>query len=206
MAAGRPPIDAVKPFAESCEENKAPILNVLKEVFANSSRVLEIGSGTGQHAVYFAQHLPYLTWLTSDVPANQPGIHAWLAEADLPNTRPPINLDVSHFPWPVPSVDAVFSANTLHIMSWQHVEDFFRGVGQVLARGGPCAVYGPFNYQNEFTCISNRRFDGWLKQRDPQSGIRNFEDLDQLAMTTGMELLSDYEMPVNNRILVWVKK
>ncbi len=195
----------MKPFSEACAENQDPILAILRETFSAIGSVLEIGSGTGQHAVYFARHLPLLSWQTSDLAANHPGIHAWLDEAALPNIRPPITLDVNANPWPVEPVEGVFSANTLHIISWPEVAQLFRGVGQVLLPGGVMCVYGPFNYGGEFTSSSNARFDDWLKARDPASGVRDFEAVCALAMQHGLNLTADHAMPVNNRTLVFRK-
>lgn len=195
----------MKPFAESCAENRAPILAVLREVFADRRRVLEIGSGTGQHACYFASALPFLTWQTSDLAENHPGIHAWLAEEGNTNILPPLLLDVRQPQWPVDAVDAVFSANTAHIMGWDGVQAMFAGIGRVLEPGGLFALYGPFNYGGKYTAESNARFDAWLRQRDPASGVRNFEDLQALAAGAGLELLRDYPMPADNRTLVWRK-
>jgi cyclopropane fatty-acyl-phospholipid synthase-like methyltransferase len=192
-----------KPFAESCEQNRAPILAVLREIFADRSRVLEIGSGTGQHAVYFAPELPHLVWQTADVPAHHAGIRAWLEDAALANVLPPIALEVSETSWRSGRYDAVFSANTLHIMSWPEVERFFEGVGTVLEPGGVLAVYGPFNYSGAYTSESNARFDAWLKARDPASGVRDFEAVDALAHAQGLVLQHDIAMPANNRTLVW---
>ncbi len=195
----------MKPFSEACENNQAPILAILREAFSTVHSVLEIGSGTGQHAVYFARHLPYLNWQTSDLAANHPGIHAWLDEAALPNTRPPIALDVNANPWPVEAVDGIFTANTLHIISWPEVEQLFRGAGQALLPGGVMCVYGPFNYGGKFTAPSNARFDEWLKARDPASGVRDFEAVCALALRHGLTLVADHAMPVNNRTLVFHK-
>jgi cyclopropane fatty-acyl-phospholipid synthase-like methyltransferase len=192
-----------KPYSESCEQNREPILAVLKQAFADRSQVLEIGSGTGQHAVYFGADLPYLRWQTSDVLAYHPGIRAWLADAALPNVLAPLELDVSLQHWPNSRYDAVFSANTLHIMGWPEVIRFFEGVGAVLAPGGVLVVYGPFNYNGQFTSESNARFDGWLKARDPASGVRDFEAVDALARGQGLILQQDIAMPANNRSLVW---
>jgi cyclopropane fatty-acyl-phospholipid synthase-like methyltransferase len=194
-----------KPFAESCAENQLPILDVLRREFATVQRVLEIGSGTGQHAVFFAQQLPHLIWQTSDVTAYHPGIMAWIDDAGLANVQAPLALDVVRDPWPDETFDGVFSANTVHIMSWPEVELMFAGVGRALTAGGRFCLYGPFNYGGEFTSASNARFDQWLKARDPNSGVRNFEDLEQLAATAGLRFLRDYAMPANNRILVWTK-
>lgn len=195
----------MKPYAESCDENRGPILEVIGPLFADASGILEIGSGTGQHAVYFAQRMPHLIWYTSDRAENHAGIGQWLEEAALSNTRPPLVLDVAQDAWPSIEVDAVFSANTAHIMAWSEVQGMFRGVGHLLTQGGLFALYGPFSYRGRHTSESNARFDAWLKARDPRSGIRNFEDLDALAEQSNMTLLEDYEMPVNNRILCWRK-
>lgn len=195
----------MKPYAASCDENREPILAVLKPLLTEHKSVLEIGSGTGQHAVYFGEQLPYLTWQTSDQLEYHQGINAWLQDAQLPNVLAPLVLDVRQVAWPKLQVDAVFSANTLHIMSWAAVQACFAGVGSLLAANGLFIVYDPFNYGGQFTSASNARFEQWLKQRDPESGIRNFEDLQVLATKAGMELQADYEMPVNNRVLVWRK-
>jgi len=195
----------MKPFSQSSIENKDPILNVLRAEFADRRRVLEIGSGTGQHAVYFAGELSHLIWQTSELMENHAGIHAWLDESSLSNVVAPITLDVTQNPWPAVEADAVFSANTVHIISWPAVVDLFAGVGALLPAGGVFVLYGPFNYGGQFTSPSNARFDEWLKARDPMSGVRNFEALDSLARTHGMALWRDYEMPANNRTLVWRK-
>ena len=195
----------MKPFAESCEQNKLPILEVLRTEFAHATRVLEIGSGTGQHAVFFAAQLPYLEWQTSDVRDYHSGIKAWIDEARLPNIRAPLDLDVSDA-WPRASYDGVFSANTVHIMAWAEVEATFAGIGTVLEGGGRFCLYGPFNYGGKFTSDSNARFDQWLKARDARSGVRDFEALDRLARAAGMDLTNDYAMPANNRTLVWRKR
>lgn len=195
----------MKPCAESCEENKLPILNVLRIEFARVNRVLEIGSGTGQHAVFFASQLPHLHWQTSDVREYHAGIQAWIDDARLPNVAAPLDLDVRTGPWPEQQYDGIFSANTVHIMGWPAVAAMFSGIGKLLAAGGVFCLYGPFNYNGAFTSPSNARFDQWLKARDPVSGVRDFEALDGLAQAAGMRLHKDYEMPANNRTLVWLK-
>lgn len=194
-----------KPFSESCVQNGEPILAVLRALFADCSHVLEVGSGTGQHAVYFGAELTHLRWQTADVPQHHAGIRLWLAEAGLANVLPPLALDVNQTGWRSGRYDAVFSANTLHIMSWPEVEKFFEGVGEILESGGILAVYGPFNYNGAFTSESNARFDAWLKARDPASGVRDFEAVDALARAQGLHLQQDMAMPANNRTLVWRK-
>lgn len=194
-----------KPYSESCDQNKDPILDVLRKEFSQVRYVLEIGSGTGQHAVYFGEHLPHLVWQTSDIVIYHAGIRAWLDEAALPNVLPPLALDVEHDPWPTRQ-DAVFSANTVHIMGWPQVQCMFAGIGKVLAPSSVFCLYGPFNYHGAYTSPSNARFDAWLKARDPASGVRDFEALDVLAGKAGLLLTQDHEMPVNNRMLVWRKR
>jgi len=195
-----------KPYAASCDENRQPILDVLGPLFADVGTVFEIGSGTGQHAVFFAAEMPHLRWQTSDRQEYHPGIRAWLAGCEACDLPPPITLDVLADSWPRDSYDAVFSANTAHIMGHAEVEAMFRGVAGILKPGGVFALYGPFNYGGRFTSDSNREFDHWLRERDPRSCIKNFEDLDALAAELGLELAEDHEMPVNNRILVWRRK
>lgn len=196
----------MKPFAESCVQNREPILAVLNPLFVDCREVLEIGSGTGQHAVYFAGAMPHLRWHTSDVEDNHPGIRLWLDEAGLENVAPPIRLDVMQPDWPALQVDAVFSANTLHIMDWGMVKACIVGVGSLLEEGGLFTVYGPFNYGGEYTSDSNARFDQWLAQQNAGRAIRNFEDVNALANQAGMILKEDYAMPANNRILCWEKQ
>jgi cyclopropane fatty-acyl-phospholipid synthase-like methyltransferase len=191
-----------KPYAPACDRNRESILAVLREHLAGRRRVLEIGSGTGQHAVHFAAAMPWLVWQCSDVAESLPGIRAWLGEAGLPNTPPPLALDVRGA-WPTERFDAVFSANTLHIMGWREVETFFERLPEVFAGSATLVVYGPFNYGGEYTSASNRDFDGWLKARDPASGIRDFEAVDALARGAGLHLVADVAMPANNRTLVW---
>ena len=198
-------VEDPKPFSDACERNKEHILGVLRQVLARSQRVLEIGSGTGQHAVFFAAALPHLRWQTSDLAIHHPGIQAWIRASGLANVLAPCILDVDAPVWPVQEMDAIFSANTVHIIAWPQVENLFHGVGRTLQAHGVFCLYGPFNYRGEFTSASNAQFDAWLKQRDARSGIRDFEALDGLAQQHGMVLQDDYAMPANNRILVWRK-
>lgn len=195
----------MKPFSEACEQNKKPILEVLQAEFFNCNRVLEIGSGTGQHAVHFGQNLNQVIWQTSDRMENHAGIREWLADSENSNVLTPILLDVAQGPWPAETYHGVFSANTAHIMSWEQVRAMLHGINKVLEKDGVFCLYGPFNYGGAYTSDSNKRFDSWLKDRDPDSGIRDFEALDSLAEKHGWILKQDYEMPVNNRTLVWRK-
>jgi cyclopropane fatty-acyl-phospholipid synthase-like methyltransferase len=193
----------VHSLSEACERNKGPILRVLTEAFAQSRVVLEIGSGTGQHAVHFATHLPHLCWQPSDTGEYLAGLREHLALAGPANLRAAIELDVRRKPWPHDRVDALFTANTLHIMGWSAVEAFFGGVGMVLSAGGTLCVYGPFRYDGRYTSSSNADFDRFLQARDPDSGIRAFEAVDALAKKEGLELVADHSMPANNQLLVW---
>lgn len=204
-----------KPHSPSCERNRGPILAVLREYFAQCRHVLEIGSGTGQHAVHFAKAMPWLRWQCSDRAEYLPGIRLWLDEAGLANTPAPVELDVAVGPWPSPSpllpragegstgFDAAFSANTLHIMGWAQVEAFFAGLRTALIDNATLVIYGPFNYGGAFTSDSNRAFDASLKARDPRMGIRDFEAVVGLAQGIGLRLVDDVAMPANNRCLVW---
>ena len=188
----------MRPFSDASERNRAPILEVLKRVFAKARSVLEIGSGTGQHAAYFAPELPHLVWRASDVADNLPAIRQWITEP------PPIELDVDT-EWPELDVDAVFSANTCHIMSWPQVERMFAGVGKIPGLKIFC-LYGPFNYGGRNTSESNARYDAMLRARDPASGVRDFEKIKALAEGEGLSLAEDNAMPANNRLLVFQKQ
>lgn len=192
-----------KPYAPSCERNREPILAVLRRHFHDRHRVLEIGSGTGQHAVYFGAALPQLQWQTSDRAEQHEGIRAWLAEAALPNVLQPLMLDVMSDDWPPPGYDAAFSANTLHIMSWPAVKSCFAGLGRVLTEDARMVIYGPFNVDGHYTSASNAEFDRWLKARDTEMGIRDLAAVDALAAAIGLRLIEDVAMPANNRCLIW---
>jgi cyclopropane fatty-acyl-phospholipid synthase-like methyltransferase len=195
----------MKQYSSSCVQNQAPIFKIIKPLLQDKRTVLEVGSGTGQHAVYFAEKMPHLNWQSSDQMQYLSSINAWIDEANLSNTAPAINLDVTQA-WPALEFDVIFSANTTHIMSWEMVVDFFQGVGKSLSENGLFILYGPFNYNAQYTSQSNANFDRWLKDRDAQSAIRDFEKLNTLAQQAGLILMNDYAMPANNRILVWQKK
>lgn len=190
-------------YSAAAERNQDPILEILREVFADRREVLEIGSGTGQHAVYFSAALPQLRWQPSDRPEVLPGLAAGLAANAPPNCRAAVGLDVTTADWAVFPVDAVFTANTLHIMSWEAVIACFQGIGRILSAEGKLCVYGPFRYAGEFTTPSNAAFDRSLRQRDPASGIRDIEAVCDLAAAQDMVLLADHAMPANNQLLVW---
>jgi hypothetical protein len=155
--------------------------------------------------VYFAPHLPHLTWQTGDVPDYHAGIQRWLDEAALPNVLPPLNTDARSDGWKTLTPDAIYSANTLHIMDWGAVEAFFAGAGRALGAGKTLVVYGPFHYHGKPTSESNARFDAMLRERDPASGVRDFVAVDDLARAQGFSLVEDVAMPANNRTLVWRK-
>ena len=191
------------PFSQACENNRAPILAVLEQAFADRRQVLEIGSGTGQHSVYFAPRLPHLVWQTSDLAENHAGIRAWHAAHPAPNLRPPLLLDLASSAWPDGPFDAAFSANTAHIVAWPLVQRLFALAGAHLPAGGVLALYGPFNYGGSYTSDSNRAFDAWLRARDPASGIRHFEDIVALASQHQLALQRDHAMPANNRLLLF---
>lgn len=192
----------MKTFSDDAEQNKSPILQVLRRILSDTVFVLEIGSGTGQHAVFFGTSLSHLSWQTSELEEQHAVIRYRLGKAGLPNVLPPIILDVGD-EWPELSCDAVFSANTVHIMSWPQVELMYSGIGKALQKDGLLVLYGPFNFDGGFASESNRKFDEWLKKKDPESGIRNFEDLNLLAEENGLLFKEEVLMPVNNRILVW---
>jgi len=191
------------PVSAAADRNKAPILAIISREFAVCRTVLEIGSGTGQHATYFAANLPHLYWQPSDTGEYLPELREQLAQVSIPNLRPVIELDVRAAAWPVEPSDGIFSANTLHIMSWGSVQHFFRGVGSVLRSPGVLCVYGPFRYSGHYTSESNAVFDNYLRDRDPLSGIRDFEALEELARAQGLVLSADHAMPANNQLLVW---
>jgi Protein of unknown function (DUF938) len=225
----------MKPHSPSCDRNRDPILAVLREHFADRHEVLEIGSGTGQHAVHFAAAMPWLRWQCSDDESALDGIRLWLDEAALPNTPEPFALQATTSPTAgfaprlrppanaraqmseksqanaqaevVPRYDAIFSANTLHIMGWPEVEALFAGIaaetGRGLSQDLTLAIYGPFNEGGRYTSDSNRQFDVWLKARDARSGIRDFEAVNNLARAIGLRPIADIAMPANNRMLVW---
>lgn len=193
-----------KPYSPAAEQNRDAILPVLQEVFATAQNLLEIGSGTGQHAVYFGQHLAHLNWQASDKEEHVAGIQLWIDEANNSNVPPAIVIDVSQ-QWPHRSFDSAFAANVAHIMHWHEIEAMFAGLATVLTPGAIFCLYGPFNINGRYTSESNREFDQWLQARDPHSCIRDKDDLNKLAKNNNFDLHKDWEMPCNNRILSWKK-
>ncbi|WP_233839963.1 DUF938 domain-containing protein [Dyella sp. 2HG41-7] len=194
-----------KPYSPASERNREPILAVLRTWFADRRHVLEIGSGTGQHGVHFAAAMPHLEWQSSDREENLAGLRQWLDEAALPNTPPPLELDVTDT-WPNDHYDAIFSANTLHIMAWQEVERMFAALPSVTVAGACLAIYGPFNVDGRFTSDSNAAFDRELKMRGAHMGIRDTAVVDALAASIGFELIDDVAMPANNRLRLWKRR
>lgn len=191
-----------KPFAEAAARNAEPILEILRQEFRDSRQVLEIGSGTGQHATRFAAELDHLTWQTSDLDVNHAAIRAWIADSRLSNVLPPISLDVASADISS-SYDAVYSANTAHIMSFDEVVRMFSLVGRTLRRGGVFCLYGPLRRFGKFNTESNARFDASLRARDPTMGIRDLEELDDLGAAHGLRRTGLYAVPSNNKVAVW---
>jgi cyclopropane fatty-acyl-phospholipid synthase-like methyltransferase len=192
-----------KPWIQAAENNKQAILHDLRRYLEAARDVLEIGSGTGQHAVHFATYMPWLVWHTSDLLAQHAGITAWIDDAGLENLPPPLRLDVAAGQWPRRNFDAVYTSNTLHYLSWHGVEALFEGVASLLASDGWFVVYGPFNEAGRFTSDGNRRLDLWLRQHDPEFGLRDRVEIETLARDNGFELHAAHPMPANNWLLVW---
>lgn len=196
----------MKQFPEACERNKLAILEVLQEILTTPGLVLEVGSGTGQHAAFFSRHLPHLDWQPSDLPQNLPSIRAWAADEGPQNLLEPLILDLLSDPWPISQAQAIVCINTIHIVSWDAVEELFRGAGRLLPTGGVIYAYGAYRYADRPLEPSNQQFDRWLKVRDSGSGIRDFEAVDRLAKQNGLLLVDDRAMPANNRSIWWVKR
>ncbi len=192
-----------KQFSPACERNQDPILTHLKTYLSKAMNVLEIGSGTGQHAVYFSRHLPHLQWQTSDRAENHASIHAWIEEDGNPRVLPPLVLDVGSQHWPAQIFDGVFTANTCHIMHWEEVQQMFANLRQILSAEGVFIVYGPFNYDGQFTSLSNQEFNAALQAQAAHRAIRDISDMQQLAAQNGLMLLEDLAMPAHNRLLIF---
>ena len=186
------------------ERNKAPILAVLQRILPPTGTLLEVASGTGQHAVHFAQHLPNWTIYPSDVDAdNLASIQAWQREAELPNLRLPLQLDVCHADWDVAPLDALFNANMIHIAPWEVAVGLISGAARYLIPGGLLIIYGPFRIADQHTAPSNQTFDDSLRQRDPRFGVRDLEAVVALAREHRFTLSECVEMPANNQLLVF---
>lgn len=197
---------ADRPFTEYAARNTAPILEVLRRELADAREVLEIGSGTGQHAVAMATALPHLCWQTSDLAENHAAVNAWIDSVEVTNVRRPLDLDVRRASLPEATQDAVFSANTAHIMSIDTVRAMFLLVGRVLRNGGRFCLYGPFRQDGMFNATSNAEFHVSLRARDPDMGIRHLEALDEFARDAGLVRRRMYAMPANNHLVVWHKE
>ncbi|QOC21852.1 DUF938 domain-containing protein [Wenzhouxiangella sp. AB-CW3] len=191
------------PASPAAERNKQPILDVLQSRLPREGRVLEIGSGTGQHAVYFARHLPGIQWLASEMPAHLPLLGARINQEGDGMLRP-IELDVIG-DWPDQSFDAIFTANTLHIMPWSHTPVLIERVSNRLVEGGELIIYGPFHDGGRHTSESNRQFDRMLRSRDGDMGVRDSAEIIRHARDHGLSATADIAMPANNRILVFGK-
>lgn len=197
--------DILLPFSEACERNKQAIAQVLKVVLPSRAIVLEIGSGTAQHAVYFAEYLLDIQWQCSDVRAQLPAIKARLAMEGKGRLPMPIELDVPTEAWPSGPFDAVFTANTLHIMPWDHTSVLLERAGTVLKPGGLLLIYGPFLDGGVHTAPSNEAFDRSLKARDPAMGVRDALQVKTLAAEHGLVAEADLALPANNRMLLFRK-
>jgi SAM-dependent methyltransferase len=193
-----------KPFATAADENKEAIAAVLLTELSNASEVLEIGSGTGQHAVHFSQLMPHLRWHCSDQGNHIAGIQLWLESAGLNNTPPAFILDVNQ-DWPQQVYDAAFASNIAHIMHWSEIECLFEGLSQALGHGAYFYLYGPFSFNAQFSSESNQVFDQYLRQKDPLSGLRDKNELDQLALSHRLMPAKCWALPANNHILSWQK-
>ena len=194
-----------KPFSQACENNKQPILEVLSRYLTEPASLLEVGSGTGQHAAFLSGMLPHIRWQPSDVMGNLAGISSWTEETGHPNLATPILFNVNQTDALPQAHDHLFSANTLHIMSWPEVETFFTLIPQLVNTAGYVFFYGPFKYNGDFTSPSNANFDLWLKERGQHQGIRDFEAIAGLAEQADLSLVEDVRMPANNQVLVWKK-
>ena len=192
-----------KQFSQACENNKQPISAVLKNYLNEAGQLIEIGSGTGQHAAHCAPLFPHIQWQPTDLAANLASIEAWRQDTGVDNLRPAIELDIRQPPVIDTRFNYLYSANTLHIMAWETVEDLFRQMGAWLLPGALVFFYGPFKYQGQFTTESNAQFDLWLKSNGAHQGVRDFEAIETLANAMGLQLLEDVAMPANNQLLIW---
>jgi cyclopropane fatty-acyl-phospholipid synthase-like methyltransferase len=185
--------------------NQAPIADVLAQELEADAFVLEIGSGTGQHAAYMTRHLPSIKWQPSELAGRLEGINGWRQRSAQVGFLPPLILDVSQDLWPVKQVDAVFSANVVHFIGWPQLRSMMTGIARVLKRSGLALLYGPFNYAGQYTSEGNQRLDQWLREQNPEAGIKDFEQVILTARKEKLRLLKDIAMPANNRMLVLQK-
>lgn len=192
-------------YSEACVRNQEPIRQVMVDWIDSPGLLLEIGSGSGQHALYLSAAFPQLRWQPTDVADWLPSLRQNLCPCPA-NLLEPLVLDLQDSAWPIREANLVFSANTLHIVDWFKVEAFFRGAGRVLSDQGLLFIYGPMRYAGHYTSDSNASFDQWLQQRDPHSGIRDFEAIERLAQAAGLVLEEDRSMPAHNQMLVWRKR
>ena len=190
-------------YSQASENNKQAILSLLHDILADTVDVLEIGSGSGQHALFFSQHLPNLNWQATELSDGITALEENIKQYAPDNVLKPVELDVCKHPWNVSKSAAIYTANTLHIMPWASVAEFFIGVGKNLNPQGLLCIYGPFKYKGEFTTQSNADFDQWLKRSNPMSGIRDFEKISELALGQGMSLVNDFPMPANNQLIIF---
>jgi len=192
----------VKPW---CERNSKPILKVLKKYLKTTTRLLEVGSGNAQHAVYFASSLSHLTWITSELPLHHEQIGLWLKDSPAKNLQGPLSFEIGVNAFPATDIDAIFSANTFHIMPWEVVKKLIKQAGTNLNDDSLFLVYGPFQYNGKFTSKSNEEFHHKLRQNASHQGIREFKDVHAQFLKRGFTLVDDISMPAFNQILIYKK-
>ena len=198
-------IESALPFSQSCENNKGPILEKLKKILVTNKHVLEIASGTGQHATFFSNELPHLAWQPTEIPSQIRNLSLRLTASQSVNLLPAVELDVDQEEWGVPETEAIFTANSLHIISKESVKNFILQAGEILKKRGRLIVYGPFKYNQRFTSSSNADFDNVLRERSSDSAIRDFEWVCDLCESENLFLETDFAMPANNRLLFFKK-
>ncbi|HLJ63501.1 MAG TPA: DUF938 domain-containing protein [Stellaceae bacterium] len=191
-------------YAPAVARNREPILDVLRQILPLSGLVLEIASGTGEHAAFFARHLAHLTWQPSDrQQADRASIAAHVEAAALPNLHPPRQLDVRVLPWPITACDAILCINMIHISPWESSLALMAGAARLLPAGGPLYLYGAYRREGRHTAPSNEEFDAWLKAQDPAWGVRDLEAVVGLAAKHGLALDRVVDMPAHNLSVVF---
>lgn len=196
-----------KRHAPATLRNREPIREVLARVFGEPSLILEVASGTGEHAVYFAEHLPHLQWQPSDLDEDLlASIEAYREEAALPNVRPPLRLDASSDAWPIDHADGILSCNMIHIAPIAAAEGLIRGAARILKKGGALVLYGPFREGGRHTAESNERFDADLRARNPEWGVRDLDEIAAKALEHGLVHEETVRMPANNLTVVFRKQ